>query len=163
MDSIKVVDFKGVPFYDIGPCLRDNFSELIDELVEKIGDLSYDYIVGLESRGFIVGAAVAARMSKGFIPIRKPGKLPPPVVSKEFMKEYGPDTFEMALQDLTGKRIIMVDDILATGGSMMAAIELVEGQGGNILSTLFMMEIGLLTGRERVLKKVSVKVLKTVY
>ena len=120
-----VPDFpkKGVVFKDISPLLAQKFDEVIACMGEKINWDEIDAIVGIESRGFILGSAMAIKFNKGFIPMRKKGKLPPPVVGEEYTLEYGVDKLELKLNDQP-KRIVLVDDVLATGGTLKAALNL---------------------------------------
>ncbi|MFZ4715582.1 MAG: adenine phosphoribosyltransferase [Bacteriovoracaceae bacterium] len=124
---VNVPDFpkKGIIFKDISPLLANNFSEVISEMGKLIDWTQIDVIVGIESRGFILGSGLAALYSKGFIPVRKKGKLPPPVISHSYDLEYGSDTLEIK-PNATSKRVLIVDDVLATGGTMKAAISLCE-------------------------------------
>jgi adenine phosphoribosyltransferase len=105
------------------PLLKDHFSEVMNDMGKKINWNEIDYIVGIESRGFILGCGLAQKYNKGFIPVRKKGKLPPPVSSETYTLEYGTDTLEMA-KNLENKRVLIVDDVLATGGTMKATMKL---------------------------------------
>jgi adenine phosphoribosyltransferase len=124
---VNVPDFpkKGIIFKDISPLLANNFSEMIAEMGKLVDWTEIDVIAGIESRGFILGSGLAARYSKGFIPVRKKGKLPPPVISHSYDLEYGSDTLEIK-PNASSKRVLIVDDVLATGGTMKAAITLCE-------------------------------------
>jgi adenine phosphoribosyltransferase len=115
----------GVVFKDISPLLKERFSEVILAMSEGIDWRKVDAVVGIESRGFILGAAMAQLHGKGFIPMRKKGKLPPPVISETYALEYGVDTLEMLVSD-EPSRIVIVDDVLATGGTLKAAMLLCE-------------------------------------
>jgi adenine phosphoribosyltransferase len=121
----KVHDFPkpGIVFKDITPLLQDRFPEVIEAMSQGIDWSQIDYVVGIESRGFILGAAMAQLKSKGFIPMRKKGKLPPPVISETYSLEYGTDTLEM-IQEEKPARVLLVDDVLATGGTLKAAANL---------------------------------------
>lgn len=123
----NVPDFpkKGIIFKDISPLLQDRFSEVIEAMSSSINWDEIDHVVGIESRGFILGAAMAQLKSKGFIPMRKIGKLPPPVISESYQLEYGTDTLEMMVSNKPA-RIVLVDDVLATGGTLKAAMSLCE-------------------------------------
>lgn len=123
----NVQDFPkpGVGFKDITPLMEDHLPELIQSMSQGINWAEIDYVAGIESRGFILGAAMAMLNKKGFVVIRKKGKLPPPVVAESYALEYGTDTIEMAV-NTTKKRVLIVDDVLATGGTLNAAIKLCE-------------------------------------
>lgn len=121
----NVPDFpkKGIIFKDITPLLTERFSEVISAMSHGIDWKNVDHVVGIESRGFILGAAMAQLHGKGFIPMRKKGKLPPPVISETYTLEYGTDCLEM-IQCNKPARIVLVDDVLATGGTLRAAMNL---------------------------------------
>ncbi|HBH05556.1 MAG TPA: adenine phosphoribosyltransferase [Flavobacteriales bacterium] len=119
----------GILFRDISPLLRNHFPELIDQMVRLVESHKHhdvEYIAGIEARGFIIGAAIAAAMNKGFLPVRKKGKLPPPTSSVNYDLEYGTDALEM--HQGSGS-VLIVDDVLATGGTLAAAIELCQITG----------------------------------
>lgn len=159
MDTLKarirhVPDFPkaGILFYDITTLLRDpaGFKLAIDSLATPYADQKIDLVVGIESRGFILGAAVADRLGAGFTPIRKPGKLPAKTVKESFQLEYGSDSLEMhedAIQ--AGQRVLIVDDVLATGGTAAAASSLVHRCGGELLGLAFLIELVALNGRSK--------------
>jgi adenine phosphoribosyltransferase len=143
---------EGILFEDFLPLFTDPklFQKLVDAFKLHIGDNKVDYVVGLESRGFLFGPTLALALNAGFIPVRKPGKLPGPTYQVEFKKEYGSDKFEIQQGVIPqGANIIVVDDILATGGSAFAAGELVKQAGGNIIEFLFVMELDFLKGRDK--------------
>lgn len=121
----SVPDFPkpGVTFKDITPLLQERFSDVIEAMSQNIDWSKVDYVVGIESRGFILGAAMAQLKGKGFIPMRKKGKLPPPVVAETYALEYGTDTLEM-IKEEKAARVVLVDDVLATGGTLKAAAKL---------------------------------------
>ena len=150
----NIADFpiKGITFKDITPLIADgpNFSKVID-LLSDISKNSH-YIAGVESRGFIFAAAVAQATGKGFIPIRKAGKLPGKVISQSFDLEYGSASLEIH-QDIyeAGKSVTIIDDVLATGGTAIAAINLVKKIGLKIDSVSFLLEISQLEGKSRIL------------
>ncbi len=159
LDSLKakirqVPDFPkaGILFYDITTLLRDNagFRQTIDALAVPYTDRKVDLVVGIESRGFILGAAVADRLGAGFAPIRKPGKLPAKTFSESFNLEYGSDSLEMhADAVVAGQRVLIVDDVLATGGTAAAAVNLVRRCGGNLIGLAFLIELVALNGRAK--------------
>lgn len=143
---------EGIIFRDITTLLRDKdaFKEAIDRLAEIAKDFKPDQIVGVEARGFIVGATLAYVLNCGFIPIRKPGKLPYDTIKKSYGLEYGTDVVELhtdALKD--GKKVLIVDDLLATGGTCKATANLIEELGGEVLACVFLIELVGLGGRER--------------
>lgn len=121
----KVSDFPkpGIVFKDITPLLQEKFPEVVEAMSQGIDWSQVDYVVGIESRGFILGAAMAQLKGKGFIPMRKKGKLPPPVIAESYALEYGMDTLEMVKEEKPA-RVVLVDDVLATGGTLKAAANL---------------------------------------
>ena len=121
----NVPDFPkaGILFKDITPLLQERFDEVIEAMASTIKWEEIDYVVGIESRGFILGAAMATLKGKGFIPVRKKGKLPPPVIAETYTLEYGTDTLEMIVNHKPG-RVVLVDDVLATGGTLKAVMNL---------------------------------------
>ena len=123
----SVPDFPkaGIVFKDISPLMQERFSEIIEEMCKTINWDEIDYVVGIESRGFILGAAMATLKGKGFIPVRKKGKLPPPVIAESYALEYGTDTLEMIVNSKPA-RVVLVDDVLATGGTLRAVMNLCE-------------------------------------
>lgn len=123
----NVADFPkpGVMFKDITPLLTERFQEVITAMSQGIDWKNIDHVVGIEARGFILGAAMAQMHGKGFIPMRKKGKLPPPVISETYSLEYGTDTLEM-IASPKAARVVLVDDVLATGGTLKAAMNLCE-------------------------------------
>jgi adenine phosphoribosyltransferase len=157
MDALKskirtVPDFpkQGILFYDITTLLRDpsGFKEAIDSLVAPHRDQPIDLIVGIESRGFILAAAVADRMGVGFVPMRKPGKLPASTLKETFRLEYGSDSIEIHQDAITaGQRVLIVDDVLATGGTARAAAALVRRLNGDLVGLTFLIELLALDGR----------------
>lgn len=149
-----VPDFpkKGILFKDITPLLQSprGLKEAIAGLARAVDPKSYDLVCGIESRGFIFGTALAHHLGKGFIPIRKPGKLPWKTASESYELEYGTDTIEIHVDAADGgKRVLMVDDLLATGGTMAAALKLVRRIGGVPVACAFVIELGFLPGREK--------------
>ena len=154
-DIIRVVpDFPepGVLFKDITPLLANGplFERVTDWIVEQYRAEAPTHVIGMESRGFLFGAPVAHRLGAGFIPARKPGKLPWKTVRVEYELEYGTDALELH-QDAFGPdaRVLIVDDLLATGGTALAACELVNKLGAQLVGTCFAIELGFLNGRAR--------------
>lgn len=152
-----VPDFpkKGIVFKDITPLLQNQqaFNQAIYQMYEKVQDKKVDYVVSVESRGFIFGAPLALKLGAGFIPIRKPGKLPYRVKEATYMKEYGEDKLcihEDAIQH--GSTVLIVDDLLATGGTIETTAKLVEDMGGVVEQILFLIELSFLKGREKIQK-----------
>lgn len=142
----------GVTFRDITPLLADadGFRRSIDELVTRFDGLQVDRVLGMEARGFIVAAPVAYSMHASFVPVRKAGKLPWAVVREEYALEYGRDKLEMHRDAIhPGERILVIDDVLATGGTADATVKLVEALGGTVVGLGFLLEIGGLGGREK--------------
>src|SRR5437867_7740881 len=140
----------GILFYDITTLLQDaaGFRMAIDSLALPFKDRGIDVVVGIESRGFIFGAAVADRIGAGFIPVRKPGKLPSKTVRQTYALEYGTDALEMHQDAVSrGQRVLIVDDLLATGGTARATAGLVEGLGGDVRAFAFLIELLGLNGR----------------
>lgn len=157
-----VMDFprEGIDFIDITTVLQDRAAlrqsiEEMKKLAEEMGE--FDLIVGPESRGFIFGAPLAYALGKGFVPIRKKGKLPYKTVSVEYQLEYGTDTLEIHQDALKpGQRVVIVDDLLATGGTTESNVKLVEKLGGQVAGLVFLIELDSLKGRDR-LKGYNVK------
>ena len=143
----------GILFYDITTLLRDRngFKTAIDLLSTPYDGQPIDVVVGIESRGFILGGAVAERIGAGFVPIRKPGKLPSKALKEIYDLEYGKDALEIH-QDAVekGQRVLIVDDVLATGGTAAAAVQLVKKLGGELHGLAFLIELVGLNGRSRV-------------
>ncbi len=142
----------GVTFRDITPLLgdADGFARSIDELVERFGDLQVDRVLGMEARGFIVAAPVAHQLHAGFISVRKAGKLPWAVIREEYQLEYGRDKLEIHRDAIRpGERILVIDDVLATGGTAEATCRLVEALGGTVVGLGFLLELDGLGGRAR--------------
>ena len=154
-DCIRdVPDFpkQGIIFKDITPLLADPgaLADTIDQLIAPYVDAGVEAVVGVESRGFIFGSLAAAKLGVGFVPIRKPGKLPCKTVSASYELEYGTDTVEMHADAIApGAKVLMVDDLLATGGTMAAACKLVEDVGGQIVGVAFVIELAFIPGRDK--------------
>ena len=143
----------GILFYDITTLLRERegFKAVIDSLSRPFLDSRIDVVVGIESRGFIIGGAVADRIGAGFIPIRKPGKLPSATLRQSFDLEYGSDSLEIHEDAIgRGQRVLVVDDVLATGGTAAAAASLVTRLGGDLRGLAFLIELAALAGRARI-------------
>lgn len=149
-----VIDFPkpGIVFKDISPLLANSraFNLALDLLAEQYDGQLFDTIVGIESRGFIFGAALAAAMRKGFVPARKPGKLPAQTYRVEYELEYGSDAIEIHCDAIAaGERVLLVDDLLATGGTAAATAQVVEKAGGELIGAAFVIELSFLSARER--------------
>lgn len=141
----------GVLFRDITPVLQDPnaLKEVIDSMVETVSAMKPDVIVGIESRGFILGVPVAVELGIGFVPVRKSGKLPAETIKAEYALEYGTNVVEIHRDAITpGMRVAIVDDLLATGGTAKAAVQLVEELGGKIAGISFLIELEFLNGRQ---------------
>jgi adenine phosphoribosyltransferase len=159
MDTLKakirnVPDFPkaGILFYDITTLLRDpeGLHVVIDSLSLPFKNAGIDLVVGIESRGFIVGGAVADRIGAGFTPVRKPGKLPSTTVCESYALEYGTDTLEMHADGVTsGQRVLIVDDVIATGGTAKATAAMVRKLGGTVHALAFLIELVALGGRSQ--------------
>jgi len=142
----------GIVFKDITPLLGDvrSFQTVIDAFARRYADKAVDVIAAVESRGFIFGSALAYRIDAGFVPVRKKGKLPYKTESVEYALEYGTDRIEMHQDALhKGSRVLVVDDVLATGGTAKATCDLVEKMGGQVIECAFVVELGFLNGREK--------------
>ena len=142
----------GIIFRDVTSILQDaeGLHLAIDLMQEKLKDVEFDVVVGPESRGFIFGVPIAYNLHKPFIPIRKKGKLPCETVSVEYELEYGTATIEMHKDAIKpGQRVVIIDDLIATGGTNEAMVKLIEGLGGKVVKTVFLMELAGLKGRER--------------
>ena len=147
----RISQFKGVVFWDITPLLRDKNAlyESVKQLADHFRDEPIDLVVSNEARGFIIGAAVAYELGVGFVPIRKQGKLPSKCVKLIYQKEYESDIIEIHEDAIEkGQKILLIDDLLATGGTMKANIELVEKLGGEVVGLGFLIELSYLGGRK---------------
>lgn len=150
---------EGILFRDITPILHnpEALKSSIEQMAEKMNTIDYDIIAGPESRGFIFGVPLAYKLSKGFIPIRKKGKLPAETISKEYSLEYGTATIEMHKDAITlGQRVYIVDDLLATGGTAKAMAEMIEEAGGIVVGFIFLIELEDLNGRN-ILEKYNIE------
>ena len=142
--AIPDTPIPGVTFRDITTTLQDPdaLHEAIQQMCEILKDVDFDVVVGSESRGFIFGVPIAYAMHKGFVPVRKPGQLPYKVISKEYSLEYGTDKLEMHIDAIKpGQKVVIVDDLIATGGTSKAMIELIEEAGGEVVDTVFFIEL----------------------
>jgi adenine phosphoribosyltransferase len=159
MDELKryireVPDFPkpGILFYDITTLLRDRrgLRMTIDRMVWQFSDLAVDRVVGIESRGFFFGPLLAYQLHAGFVPVRKPGKLPAATFAQAYDLEYGSDRVEMHRDGIEpGDRVLIVDDVIATGGTAVATAKLVEAAGAKVAALGFLLELTFLAGRER--------------
>ena len=159
MDELKkmireVPDFpkQGILFYDITTLLKDKagFRKVIDHLTERIRPFGADLVLGIEARGFIFAPALAYNLHAGFVPVRKPNKLPAAVERITYELEYGMDTLEMHKDAVKpGMRVVVADDLLATGGTSLATVRLVERLGGQVVAVSFVIELEALKGRQR--------------
>jgi len=142
----------GVTFRDITPLLGNGpaLSQVVAELTERFADLAIDRVIGIEARGFILGAPIAVALGAGFVPVRKAGKLPWAVVREEYSLEYGTDKLEIHRDAIhPDERILVVDDVLATGGTAAATCRLVTALGGNIVALAVLIELSALNGRNQ--------------
>ena len=150
--SIEDYPQKGVIFRDITTLLKDaeGLKDAVDAITASLADVSFDLVLSPESRGFIFGMPVAYNMGKGFVPVRKAGKLPAETISKEYELEYGTAVIEIHKDAiLPGQKILIVDDLIATGGTTEAMIRLVESLGGEVVGVVVLMELAGLKGREK--------------
>ncbi len=153
----KIPDYpkKGILYYDITTLLKDGraFKAVVDKLDKHYEDREIDIVVGIESRGFMLGGALADRLIAGFVPVRKKGRLPAETISAAYTKEYGDDGLEIHKDAIApGQNILIVDDLLATGGTIAATVELIEKLGGNIIGICFLIELTSLKGRAKISK-----------
>ncbi len=154
-DKIRAVpDFpkKGIIFRDITTGIKDaqTMKAMVDYLCDQYKDIKIDYIAGIESRGFIFGMPMAYKLNCGFIPIRKPNKLPAETIKETYDLEYGSDSIEIHADAIEeGANVLVVDDLLATGGTAKAACNLVKKTGGNLVGAAFLIELNSLNGREK--------------
>lgn len=149
--DIKDFPKEGIIFKDITTALKDKeaFRHCIDEMCKGLEDMKIDIVVGPEARGFIVGAPMAYKLGAGFVPIRKPGKLPAETISYEYELEYGTDSLEMHKDSIKpGDKVVIADDLLATGGTVIATIKLIEELGGEVVAVNFLIELEFLNGRK---------------
>ena len=157
-DKIRQIpDFpkEGIVFRDITTLIKDKdaFKEAVDEIVSDLKDKKIDYIVGPEARGFLMGSAVAYALGVGFVPVRKKGKLPGEVIQKEYDLEYGTDILEIHKDAIEkGSNVAIIDDLLATGGTVFAVSKLLEDIGANVVAMEFLIELTFLIPREKLEK-----------
>ena len=157
---------EGIIFKDITPLLRDRekFAKAVDLIADKFKGKSIDFVLSVESRGFIFGAAVAYKLGIGLVPIRKKGKLPYETYSVTYDLEYGKDTLEIHRDAFRkGDRVLIVDDLLATGGTSKAVVELVEKMGGKVMGLAFLIELVALKGREKLRGYPMISLIKDEY
>jgi adenine phosphoribosyltransferase len=143
---------KGILFKDITTLLKDPaaFQKAVDKITTFFEDEGIEQVVGIESRGFVLGAPVAYTLGAGFIPVRKPGKLPADIFEASYELEYGKDTLTVHQDAITpGQRVIVVDDLLATGGTMAATLNLLQQLGANVVGVVFLIELAELRGRDK--------------
>lgn len=150
----SIPDFpeEGIIFRDITSVLqdRDGLKLSIEAMQDMLKDVDFDVVVGPESRGFIFGVPIAYNLHKGFVPVRKKGKLPCETIEKEYALEYGTATIEMHKDSIKpGQKVVIIDDLIATGGTIEAIIELIEQLGGEVVKIVFLMELEGLKGREK--------------
>ncbi|AJD06206.1 adenine phosphoribosyltransferase [Campylobacter lari] len=163
LDSIRAIkDFpkEGIIFRDITTLLnnKEAFTFLMDHLVKKYQNAKLDYIVGIESRGFIFGAALSARLKLPFVPIRKPGKLPSKCLQESYSLEYGNDTIEIHIDAFNNQKanVLLIDDLIATGGTAIAAVKLIEKLNAKCIEACFLLELKDLDGAKELAKLTSV-------
>jgi adenine phosphoribosyltransferase len=147
---------QGIMFRDITTVLKDSigFRETIDQLAQRYKDVKIDLIAGIESRGFIIGAPLAYALGVGFVPVRKKGKLPAATIGQDYQLEYGSDRIEVHIDAIAkGTKVLLVDDLIATGGTAEAAVILIEKMGGKIVECCFMIDLPDIGGRAKLEKR----------
>ncbi len=145
---------QGIMFRDITTLLKDSegFNHTVDLLIERYKDMKIDIVAGIESRGFITGAVLAHRLGLGFVPIRKPGKLPAETVSEEYELEYGTDKIEVHTDAIQkGAQVLLVDDLIATGGTALAACNLITKLGGHVVECSFIIDLIDIGGKKKLM------------
>lgn len=150
--SVPNFPIEGILFYDITTLLKnpDALKESVDRLVEHYKNVEIDVIVGIESRGFIFGMPLAYHLNTGFVPVRKPDKLPAQTIAESYALEYGQNTLEIHADAIEqGQKVLIVDDLLATGGTALATCHLVEKLGGQVVGLAFAIELNFLNGRKK--------------
>jgi len=150
----SVPDFpkKGILFYDITTLLKNPvaFKESIDRLVNRYQNTGVEVVIGIESRGFIFGTPLAYQLGVGYVPVRKPGKLPAKTIAESYALEYGTNTVEIHVDAIQkGQKVLVIDDLLATGGTAKATCNLIEKLGGQVVGVAFVIELNFLHGREK--------------
>ena len=153
--TIKDFPHKGIMFRDVTTLFSDpaGFDLTISEILSSVKSSRIEKVVGIEARGFILGGALATRLKCGFVPIRKSGKLPGTIIRQNYQLEYGSDTLEIHIDSIeSGERVLLVDDLLATGGTAEASIKLIEKLGGNIISCNFIVNLPDLGGSKKLSK-----------
>lgn len=153
-DIRMIKDFpkEGIEYMDITTLLKKSeiFTEAIDECINLVKDLNYNKVVGPEARGFIMGAPLAYATKTGFVPVRKPGKLPAKTLSYTYDLEYGTDTLEIHEDAIKpGDKVLIADDLLATGGTVEAVINMIEKLGGEVVGLVFLIELSFLNGKDK--------------
>lgn len=149
--DVKDFPKEGILFKDITTLLQngEGLVEAIDQVAAQLDGVDFDLVVGPEARGFIVGVPIAYKLKKGFVPVRKPGKLPYECISQSYDLEYGTSTIEMHIDAISkGQKVVIVDDLLATGGTTKAMVDLIEKMGGTVEKIVFLIELEELNGRE---------------
>jgi adenine phosphoribosyltransferase len=147
---------QGIMFRDITTLLKDpvGFQLTINELVKRYADVKIDKVAGIESRGFIIGSALAYELGKGFVPIRKKGKLPAETIGHDYELEYGSDRIEIHIDAIDkGEQVLLVDDLIATGGTAEAAVSLIQEAGGEVVECCFVIDLPDIGGRKRLERK----------
>ena len=160
-----VADFptEGILFRDITPLLQnaEGLQYAVDAMADELEGVDFDLVIGPESRGFIFGVPLAYKLKKGFVPVRKPGKLPYECISQSYDLEYGKSTIEMHIDAIKkGQKVVIVDDLLATGGTTQAMIELIEKLGGEVVKIVYLIELEGLDGKKVLGDKPVVSLLK---
>ena len=150
----EVPDFpkKGILFLDITTALKDKdaLKEIANSLYNELTDMEIDYVAGVEARGFIFGAQLATMLDAGFVPVRKPNKLPAATIKETYDLEYGTDTIEIHADSFEkGAKVVVIDDLLATGGTAAAAVKLIKKAGGEVVAATFVIELTALNGRKK--------------
>lgn len=157
--DVKDFPKKGIIFKDITTVLKDKkaFKSVVDFFEDKYKNADIAYVVGIESRGFILGAVLADRLNCGFIPVRKPGKLPAKTISETYELEYGTDSLEIHEDAIeSGANVVIIDDLLATGGTANAAYNLIKRLNGTVKGMAFVLELGFLNGRAKLPQNVEI-------
>jgi adenine phosphoribosyltransferase len=154
---------KGILFYDVTTLMKDgpSFKKAIDALIKPFKDKQVDLVIGVEARGFIFAPTVAYALGAGFVPVRKPKKLPAPTRSVSYQLEYGSDSLEIHQDAIeAGQRVLIVDDLIATGGTAAAVANMVEEMGGTVVGLAFLVELDFLKGRDKLSKHEITSILR---